>query len=280
MPPLRTEPSVRLPFPPLAGTSLSSSATRSPSPVVGAVPGLDPAYALVDDLSPLTAIGATLPPPSLLAQTAVPAAEALDGRSGTASLPAAEAEAAGEGGRADIVPSGSQEAELTDEEQRQVEQLETRDREVHQHEQAHLSAAGGHARGGASYEYETGPDGKRYAVGGEVTIDTSKVSGDPEATIRKAQIIYRAALAPAEPSSQDRSIASQAKRMEMAARQEQSKEQIEEGIGGTQDAEASDPTQRDGRAADDNPVTMDFPGSAASPTTNGQDMGSLLDLLG
>ena len=43
------------------------------------------------------------------------------------------------------MPSGSPEAELTDEEQRQVEQLETRDREVHQHEQAHLSAAGGHA---------------------------------------------------------------------------------------------------------------------------------------
>ena len=44
------------------------------------------------------------------------------------------------------------------------------DREERQHEQAHLSAAGGHARGGPSYQYETGPDGKRYAVGGEVSI--------------------------------------------------------------------------------------------------------------
>ena len=31
---------------------------------------------------------------------------------------------------------------------------------------AHLSAAGAYAHGGASYEYELGPDGKRYAVGG------------------------------------------------------------------------------------------------------------------
>ena len=50
-------------------------------------------------------------------------------------------------------------------------------------------------------------------------IDTSKES-DPEVTIRKAQQIYRAALAPAEPSSQDRSVASQAKKMEMEARSE------------------------------------------------------------
>ena len=73
--------------------------------------------------------------------------------------------------------------------------------------QAHMAAAGGNARGGPSYEYQTGPDGKRYAVGGEVSIDASAVSGDPKATIRKAQQVCRAALEPGDPSGQDRSVA-------------------------------------------------------------------------
>jgi|GEM_PF-4366859 len=63
--------------------------------------------------------------------------------------------------------------ELTEQEQREVQELKTRDREVRQHEQAHMAAAGGHARGGPSYEYTTGPDNRRYAIGGEVSIDTS-----------------------------------------------------------------------------------------------------------
>lgn len=104
----------------------------------------------------------------------------------------------------------SSETELTDEEQKQVEQLKQRDREVRQHEQAHLAAAGGNAIGGPTFEYQTGPDGKRYAVGGEVQIDTSPVEGDPEATIAKMQQIRAAALAPANPSAQDRQVAAQA----------------------------------------------------------------------
>ncbi|MGD8781495.1 MAG: putative metalloprotease CJM1_0395 family protein [Ignavibacteria bacterium] len=43
---------------------------------------------------------------------------------------------------------------------------------------------------------------------------------DPEATIKKAQQIRRAALAPSEPSSQDRSVANQAAAMEAKARAE------------------------------------------------------------
>lgn len=43
------------------------------------------------------------------------------------------------------------------------------------HEQAHKTAAGGLAQGGATFEYQTGPDGKQYAVSGEVKIDTSPV---------------------------------------------------------------------------------------------------------
>ncbi|MFK7887560.1 MAG: putative metalloprotease CJM1_0395 family protein [Gammaproteobacteria bacterium] len=109
---------------------------------------------------------------------------------------------------------------LTTEERRDVEKLKARDREVRAHEQAHLAAAGSLAQGGPTYTYERGPDQQLYAVGGEVQIDTSEVAGDPQATIQKAQIIRRAALAPAEPSSQDRAVAAEASQMAAAARME------------------------------------------------------------
>jgi hypothetical protein len=107
-----------------------------------------------------------------------------------------------------------------DEHQADTVKLKSRDQEVRRHEQAHLSAAGGLASGGANFSYQTGPDGKRYAVGGEVNIDTSPVPGDPHATLRKAQQIRRAALAPADPSPQDRAVAASASAMEISARQD------------------------------------------------------------
>ena len=119
---------------------------------------------------------------------------------------------------------------LTPEEQAVVAELRQTDRQVRAHEQAHLTAAGGLARG-VSFTYVTGPDGQRYAVGGEVSIDTSPAGGDPEATIRKAQQIRAAANAPANPSSQDRQVAAQAGQMEQAARVElaqQEREKIEQ----------------------------------------------------
>ncbi|MCG8427565.1 MAG: hypothetical protein MI754_09440 [Chromatiales bacterium] len=108
---------------------------------------------------------------------------------------------------------------LTPEEQKKVEELKKRDREVRAHEQAHL-AAGGQYTTGVSYEYERGPDGHSYAVGGEVGIDTSPVPGDPEATLEKAEVVRRAALAPAEPSPQDRQVAADAAAMATEARVE------------------------------------------------------------
>lgn len=116
--------------------------------------------------------------------------------------------------------SRAESRELTEEEQKKVDELKKTDQEVRQHEQAHLVAAGSLARGGAKYEYETGPDGKRYAVSGSVDIDSSKVPGDPEATIDKARKVRRAALAPAEPSATDRRVAAKASQMEQAAQQE------------------------------------------------------------
>lgn len=106
---------------------------------------------------------------------------------------------------------------LTPEQEAQVQKLKARDQEVRAHEQAHLAAAGPYATGGPSYTYQKGPDGQRYAIGGEVQIDTSPVEGDPEATLRKAQIVRAAALAPAKPSSQDRAVAASASQMEAQA---------------------------------------------------------------
>lgn len=99
--------------------------------------------------------------------------------------------------------------QLTRKEQALLVELKTRDKEVRQHERAHIAAGGSCVKGGASYTYRTGPDGKRYVVGGEVSIDTSPES-KPSETIRKMQTVRRAALAPADPSAQDRAVAAQA----------------------------------------------------------------------
>lgn len=118
--------------------------------------------------------------------------------------------------------------ELTPEEEEEVLRLKKRDAEVRAHENAHKAAAGRYARGGPTYEFERGPDGRRYAVGGEVQIDTAPVPNDPDATIQKMQTVRRAALAPAEPSPQDRRVASEASAQETAARQEKLAVQREE----------------------------------------------------
>ncbi|MCK9225691.1 MAG: hypothetical protein M0R46_13380 [Candidatus Muirbacterium halophilum] len=112
---------------------------------------------------------------------------------------------------------------LSEEEQKQVEKLKQIDREVKAHEQAHLSAAGGIAVSGAEFSYQTGPDGQKYAVGGEVNIDTSK-GKSPQETIRKAEQIRSAAMAPAKPSSTDFKVAAQANQMLQQAKLELAKE--------------------------------------------------------
>ena len=116
---------------------------------------------------------------------------------------------------------------LTEAEQREVESLKAREREVRAHERAHATAGGGIA-GQPQFTFQVGPDGKQYAVGGEVSIDTSSVSGNPEATIRKMEQVKRAALAPSNPSGQDRRVAAEAEGTIQAARQEIQAEKREE----------------------------------------------------
>lgn len=105
------------------------------------------------------------------------------------------------------------------EEQALIQELSARDKEVRDHEQAH-QAVGGQYAGAMEFTYQRGPDGKRYTVGGEVSIDVSKVAGDPQATMNKANQVRRAALAPAEPSAQDRQVAALASQMYIEAQVE------------------------------------------------------------
>jgi hypothetical protein len=116
--------------------------------------------------------------------------------------------------------SSSGAVRLTPAQLRMVSELKSRDQEVRAHEQAHVASGGGHVNGGIRYSYQKGPDGRMYAIGGEVSIDVSPVPGDPEATAQKMEQVRRAALAPADPSPQDRRVAAKATLVRSEALQE------------------------------------------------------------
>lgn len=149
--------------------------------------------------------------------------------------------------------------ELSDDEKRMVEQLKARDQEVRQHEQAHQSAGAGYA-GAASFTYQKGPDGKNYAIGGEVSIDTSD-AGTPEATAAKMRIVRAAALAPANPSGQDLSVAAAASKREMEAmreareiKAEEAEEKREEAKAAAEKAQGKNgESEAAGKTGEDNP---------------------------
>lgn len=131
---------------------------------------------------------------------------------------------------------------LTPEQQLELRELQQTDRKVRAHEMAHIAASGGLASKGASFSYRTGPDGQRYAVGGEVSIDTS-AGRTPEETLAKATRVKAAALAPADPSPQDRKVAAMADRMAMQALTEiatQEREQPAEPAENAPDTPAAD----------------------------------------
>lgn len=182
-------------------------------------------------------IGAALAPSFPLSRASptpasVPSAEQPLTAQETATTPVVEQTPKGEASGSNDDPAqreGRAVADKSEQSQQRVEQAEVAalartDQEVRTHEQAHAAVGGAYA-GSPSYTYTRGPDGKRYAVAGEVSIDTGSVPGDPEATLRKMQVVIRAALAPAEPSAQDRQVASQAQiklaeaRVELAAQQ-------------------------------------------------------------
>lgn len=121
--------------------------------------------------------------------------------------------------------SSASSVKLSNDAQATLRQLQATDRRVRAHELAHLAASGGLATGAPSYTYQKGPDGVNYAVGGEVSIDTSPAK-TPEETIAKAATIIAAALAPADPSPQDRAVAAAASQLAQQARAELQSEAI------------------------------------------------------
>jgi len=109
----------------------------------------------------------------------------------------------------------AQPGELTEEQKAQVAKLKAIDAKVRAHERAH-AAVGGQYAGAPSYGYTRGPDGQAYATSGEVSIDVS-AERDPEATLQKAAQVAAAALAPADPSGQDRAVAAAAAALRLEA---------------------------------------------------------------
>jgi len=117
--------------------------------------------------------------------------------------------------------------ELTPEQEQEIAKLKARDVEVRAHEQAHIAAAAGISTSAPRFDYQTGPDGQKYAIGGEVSISFSE-SGDPSKDIASAEAMRASALAPAEPSSQDMSVARAAEKMISEFKKELSEQKAEE----------------------------------------------------
>lgn len=160
---------------------------------------------------------------------------------------------------------------LSSEDKKQIDDLKARDLEVRSHENAHLGAAGALARGGASYSYQTGADGQQYAVGGEVSIDLSK-GRTPEETISRMQTVIAAAMAPAEPSAQDRAVAAQATQIMAEAQKELADEQkakIEEGQG----AKGKERESKD----EERPSTSDQVANAYSKNQSASGLGQVIN---
>lgn len=156
----------------------------------------------------------SLPAPSA---ESLPSGQSVESAGDTATLSDEAASPARAEGREE--KTSPRETQQLRQEQLEIAELASRDREVRAHEQAHAAVGGAYA-GAPTYTYSRGPDGKRYAIGGEVSIDSSPIPNDPEATLRKMELVQRAALAPAEPSAQDRRVAAQAAAQATQARAE------------------------------------------------------------
>lgn len=129
------------------------------------------------------------------------------------------------------------EIRLTAEQLSVIQKLKSRDQQVKAHEMAHVSAGGQYVTSGVNFSYQKGPDGIMYAVGGEVGIDLSAIANNPQATIAKMQVVRNAALAPSDPSPQDRRVAAAASQIISSAQtqllESQSSDDQEEKDSGT-----------------------------------------------
>ncbi len=158
---------------------------------------------------------------------------------------------------------------LTPNDLRVIAELQLRDREVRAHEAAHKAAGGGYVSG-ASYTYQQGPDGRQYAIGGEVSVNMSSAGSDPESIIAKMDQIRVAALAPADPSSQDRAVAAAASAIAEQARETiRNQERNERAEAAAKEQAAKEQTSSETEEPQDTtePV-LDLLGSADPKTVN------------
>jgi hypothetical protein len=147
--------------------------------------------------------------------------------------------------------------ELSEDEKKVVLELQSRDAEVRAHEAAHKSA--GAATGAASYTYQKGPDGKMYAIGGEVSV-SYKEGSTPQETIANADAVIAAALAPANPSAQDMAVASSANVMKIKAQQQLAQEAQEKLTGkDTYKNEAEKTNNSNDTNLLEEPIKLDIP---------------------
>jgi len=186
------------------------------------------------------------------------------------------AQEAGQGGSAGSAATN----DLSEEEQAQVAKLKQIDAKVRAHERAHAAVGGAHA-GAPSYTYTRGPDGQMYATGGEVAIDISAES-DPEATLQKAEQVAAAALAPADPSGQDRAVAAAASQLRLEAlaqiREEKRTEQEQQQAEAAEAKAAREESQAGGEAATSVPGSPPVPGQARAAAAY-QQIGRLVGLV-
>ena len=215
------------------------------------------------------------------------AEDAEDATETTATTSAATA--ATEADESDEAGTREDRLELTDEDQARVRELQQTDREVRAHENAHVPSGGSVVAGGPSYSFTTEPDGRRYAVGGEVPIRAGSASSDPRTRALEARQVISAALAPAHPSGADRAIAAQAARELAQAlvddRLEESQPTEEGHSQGKSDAQlaqnaageatATDPAREIGAVEGDGHSQAISGASAVTATANGEDRSEL-----
>ncbi len=91
---------------------------------------------------------------------------------------------------------------LSDNEQKAVNELKSRDKEVRLHEAEHMRNPELISVGGPKFTYAIGPDGKAYAIGGNVTLTTGKPKS-PEDAMQKAMALKNSSMGVGEPSSKD-----------------------------------------------------------------------------
>lgn len=154
--------------------------------------------------------------------------------------------------------------ELTPEQRRVIAELQQIDRTVRAHEQAHIQAGRGVVTSGPNYSYTYGPDGRQYAVAGEVGIDTSPEQ-KPEANIDKGVRIQAAALAPKDPSPQDYRVAAVGGQLQAQGQSDLARQRLDErALEAERNAQAREESLRQAYAAPEAAVETPAPGETLS----------------